>query len=63
MRGSPFTSHEGSASSTGWTGRDLLKCSLSLSIAGRSYSVCGGQIKSIDLDLQSHGFSADIVFL
>ena len=63
MRRTPFAGHAGSTASNGWTGRDLLKCSLSLHIAGRSYSVPGGQIKALDLDLQSHGFSVEVVFL
>ena len=63
MRDNSFPSHVGATAAHGATGIDLLKCSLSLSIAGRSHSVAGGQIKSLELDLQSHGFSAEVVFL
>ncbi|MBL9045590.1 MAG: hypothetical protein JNM83_28535 [Myxococcales bacterium] len=63
MRRTPFAGHAAAEPPSGWTGRDLLKCSLSLGIAGRSYSVAGGQIKALDLDLQSHGFSVEVVFL
>lgn len=45
------------------SGTDLLKCALSLTIAGRSYPVPGGQIKSLSLDLQSHAFVGEVVFV
>jgi len=45
------------------SGADLLKLSLTLTIAGKSYPVPGGQIKSLALDLKSYGFSAEVVFV
>ena len=45
------------------SGADLLKLSLTLTIAGKSYPVPGGQIKSLSLDLKSYGFSSEVVFV
>lgn len=42
---------------------DLLKFTLSLTIAGTTYPIPGGQVKSLSVDLQSHGFSAEVVFV
>lgn len=45
------------------SGSDVLKSALTLTIAGKSYQIPGGQIKSLSLDLQSHAFSAEVVFV
>lgn len=41
---------------------DRLKTSLSLDIAGTAHEIPGGNIKHIDLDLGSHGFTARVEF-
>jgi hypothetical protein len=41
---------------------DRLKTSLSLDIAGTTHAIPGGNIKHIELDLGSHGFSACVEF-
>lgn len=45
------------------SGSDLLKCALTLTIAGKSYPVPGGQIKSLSLELQAHAFYGEVTFV
>lgn len=40
-----------------------LESTLSLTIDGTSYSIPGGQIKSLDLDLRNHGFQGQLDFV
>ena len=44
-------------------GSDRLKLTLSLTIAGTEHKVPGGQVKSLDLELRSWGFSGRVEFV
>ena len=43
-------------------GVDILKCTLSLTIDGTVYKVPGGQLRSVALTLESHGFDGRVEF-
>lgn len=45
------------------SGSDVLKCTLTLTIAGKSHAVPGGQIKAVSLELQPHGFCGEAEFI
>jgi len=49
--------------SDGVEARDVLKCTLTLTIDGTDYSVPGGQIKALAISARGHGFSGSVEFV